>query len=113
MDHSAQPVDLVNDPDDRIACADDLYLPPGHRHGIGHRIASGDATKKEVIHHLLGANADDTLTGGLAEVHVLAEMLADLLEGDRAKGTLARIVASRIEVLISIAELLIDEGTSS
>lgn len=105
MDHSSQDDEIVKDPDDRIACADDLYLPPGHRH-IGHRIASGDATKKEVIHHLLGAHAEDTLTGGLAETHVLAEMLANLLEGDRAKGTLARIVATRLEVLVGLSELL-------
>ncbi len=113
MGNSPHDHEIVNDPEDRIACADDLYLPPGHRHGIGHRIVTGNATKKEVIHHLLGAHAEDTLTGGLAETHVLAEMLADLLEGDRAKGTLARHIANRLEVLTGLAELLDSERAMS
>ncbi len=104
MANSPHGNEIVNDPDDRIACADDLYLPPGHRHGISHRIARGDASKTEIIHHLLGAYADDTLTGGLSETQILAELLANHLEADRHLGTLARIISNRLEVLAWLAE---------
>lgn len=109
MANSAHDPEDVNHPTD----IDDLRVPPNRRHGISVRIANGDASRTEVIHHLLGAYADDTLTGGLNETQILAELLADLLGSERHAGTLARHIANRLEVLTGLAEQAEQERTAS
>lgn len=86
------------------ALAGPLYVPPNRRHGISNRVARNEASKAELLHHLLGAYADDTLTGGLSETQILAELLADHLEADRHLGTLARSISNRLEILTGLAE---------
>ncbi len=100
MANSAQDLDHVNIPTD----IDGLCVPPNRRHAIPRRIAAGDATLIELLHHALGAGSEDTLTGGLSETQVLAEFVADSLEGNRHLGTLARAVANRLAVLTCLSE---------
>jgi hypothetical protein len=81
-----------------------VFVPPELRHSIPRRISAGEATPEEVIHHLLGAYASETLAGALAEAQVFAEMIADRLSSDRHFGTLANHLAARLEVCVVMAE---------
>lgn len=87
-----------------------LITPPGRRHGLSIRTRQGNAAPAEMLHHLLGAYADDTLTGGLNETLVFAELLADHLASDRHWGTLANHIVARIEVCMGLAEQLDLDG---
>lgn len=83
-----------------------LFVPAGRRHAIPLRVVNGEAPPDEIIHHLLGSYASDTLTGALVELHILAELVAEHLADKRHIGTVANIVVSRLEVCIALAEQL-------
>jgi hypothetical protein len=105
--------EIDRDPDPKVQPPGSLYVPPHRRHGISHRIARNEVSKAELLHHLLGAYAEDTLTGALGETQILAEMLADMLEHERHMGTLARHIANRLEVLTGLAEQAEEERTAT
>lgn len=85
-------------------------VSPGRRHGLPIRTRQGEASPSEMLHHVLGAYANDTLTGALSETHALMELLADHLASDRRWGTLANHLVARLEVCIGLSEQLDLDG---
>lgn len=86
------------------------FTHAGRRHGLSIRTRQGEASPSEMLHHVLGAYADDTLTGTLGETLVLMELLADHLAMDRRWGTLANHIVARLEVCIGLSEQLDLDG---
>ncbi|MBK9263076.1 MAG: hypothetical protein IPM54_25140 [Polyangiaceae bacterium] len=114
---STQNADLVNDREDAPDPAPPTsrdpgspFVPPGRRHALPIRTRNGNAAPAEMLHHVLGAYADDTLTGALNETHILMELLADHLASDRHWGTLANHIVARLEVCRGLAERLDLDG---
>jgi hypothetical protein len=87
-----------------------LFTPAGRRHAIPIRVARGDATSAEIVHHLLGAYASDTLTGALAQAHVFAELVADGCADRRHIGTLANHLVAVLAVCVGLSEQLDLDG---
>lgn len=98
--------DPVNDerPTDPAPPLDPLFIPEDSRLLLPHRIRRGDATPAEIVHHLLGANADDTLTGALNQAQIFAQIVAQHLESDRLVGTMANHLVAILDVCMILAE---------
>ena len=111
MDLSSRTDDPVNVDDDLAS----LFIGAGRRHAIPRRVTSGEASPTEMLHHLLGAHASDTLTGALTQAHIFAEMIADHLTTERGMGTLANHLVAQLEVCLALSEELAidDKGGAS
>lgn len=117
MDLSSSDGDLVNTCDLPTDSAppfgldsSPLFIPPGRRHAIPRRVSAGDASPTEMLHHLLGAHASDTLTGALTQAHIFAEMIADHLTCQRGMGTLANHLVAQLEVCLALSDDLDIDG---
>jgi len=117
MDVSSSDGDLVNscdlptDPAPPFGVdSSPLFIPPGRRHAIPRRVTSNEASPTEMLHHLLGAHASDTLTGALTQAHIFAEMIAEHLASERGMGTLANHVVAQLEVCLALCEGLDIDG---
>jgi len=57
-----------------------LSLPPSARSRLSSRIVSGDATPVEVLHFVLGADAEPTLAGIASAARSHARILSELID---------------------------------
>lgn len=65
------------------------------------RILNGTAEPLEVLHHLVAADADETLTGLAHTLHAQAQTLLDIGASDRVIGHAANLIERLADVLTS------------